>query len=369
MERWAIINKLILIFYIVLTLVYKETIGTSWAVFLLLIYLCINICSHLLTQRVLITLFLLTSSALSIIGSIYVYPLFLLLLPLSIVELLNIWTKQKVLAFILAVVPAFYVQSDMQAEYVLVTIYTFLTYTMGVIYHSKLLKRESQLDTLHIKQQKLIKQINDSDAYIKQSAYTFKLEERNRISQEIHDKIGHSITGALIQMEAAKRLVKVDQEKALVLLQNAIGITQDGIDSIRLTLKNMKPPTEQVGINRLKMYIDEFSAKHHKRTVLTYNGNVDWITPIQWKIIQENVTEALTNSLKYAEGNTQIAVDVQVLNKLIKVEVKDNGKGVEKIEKGLGIIGMEERTATIDGKVIIDGRDGFSVTTLLPTKQ
>jgi len=51
---------------------------------------------------------------------------------------------------------------------------------------------------------------------------------------------------------------------------------------------------------------------------------------------------------------------------MIKAEVKDNGKGVEKVKKGLGIRGMEERTAAINGKVIVDGRNGFSVTTLLP---
>lgn len=362
------INKLILIFYIALTLVYEETIGVSWAVFLLLMYFCINICSHLFTQRVLITLFLVTSVTISIIGSLYVYPLFMLLLPLSIVELLDLWAMPKLLTFIFAVVPAFYVQSDMQAEYVLVMMFTYLTYTIGVIYHMRLLERESQLDALRNKQQKLIKQINENDTYIRQSAYMFKLEERNRISQEIHDNIGHSITGALIQMEAAKTIMMADRKKAAELLQNAIGITQDGIDSIRLTLKNMKPPIEQVGMNRLKLYIDEVSVRHDKRTVLTYNGDIDRITPIQWKVIQENVMEALTNSLKYAGRNTQISVDVQVMNKLIKVEVKDNGKGAEKIEKGLGMIGMEERTAAVDGKVIADGSDGFSVTTLLPVK-
>jgi signal transduction histidine kinase len=53
---------------------------------------------------------------------------------------------------------------------------------------------------------------------------------------------------------------------------------------------------------------------------------------------------------------------------MIRVEVKDNGRGVQKITKGLGIIGMEERTAAINGTIIVDGTDGFSVTMLLPVK-
>ncbi|MEW9675767.1 histidine kinase [Lentibacillus sp. L22] len=366
MERWTIINKLVLIFFIVLTFVYQQTTGISWDVFLLLLYICINISLHLFRRRTFITLFLLASMVLSVIASIHVSPFFILLVPLSIIELFDQWTARKILPFVFAIIPVFYISVEIQPVYMLVAVYTFLTYTMGKMYHHKLVKSEEQLDAMRVTQHKLMKQINENDVFMKQSAYTFKLEERNRISQQIHDDIGHAITGALIQMEATKRLLKIDQEKAEELLQNAIGITQDGIERIRLTLKNMKPTTEQVGINRLKLYLDEFAAKHEKHTVLTYNGNMERITSFQWKIIQENITEALTNSLKYAENSTQITVDVKVLNKLIKVEVKDDGQGTEKIEKGLGIIGMEERTAALDGKIIIDGKDGFSVTTLLP---
>ncbi len=49
------------------------------------------------------------------------------------------------------------------------------------------------------------------------------------------------------------------------------------------------------------------------------------ISPIQWKIIGENVTEALTNAMKYADA-TVISIDIHVLNKMVKVQVKDNGK-------------------------------------------
>jgi signal transduction histidine kinase len=92
---------------------------------------------------------------------------------------------------------------------------------------------------------------------------------------------------------------------------------------------------------------------------------MDMITPIQWKIITENVTEALTNALKYSRA-TEISIEIHVLNRMVKAEVKDNGKGAQKVVKGLGIMGMEERTASVNGTVIVDGTNGFSVMTLLP---
>jgi len=57
---------------------------------------------------------------------------------------------------------------------------------------------------------------------------------------------------------------------------------------------------------------------------------------------------------------------VEVLNTLIKVEVKDDGIGCFRIEKGLGLSGIEERTMNLNGKVIFDGSSGFSVIILLP---
>jgi signal transduction histidine kinase len=365
-SQWAIVHKLILIFFIAWTVIDSESADVSWTVFSLLLYFCLNISFYLFKRRFARFLFLILSAILTVISSLYISPVFMLLLPLSIIELLlDLKLKREVFALVAALLPVFYVPSDWQALYVLAAVYTFLTYMMALSSWRKMAKQAVQLDDMRITREKLLKQINENDVLMKQSAYMYKLEERNRISQEIHDDVGHAITGALIQMEAAKKLLRSNPDKAGELLQNAIRITQDGIESIRFTLKNLKPSSEQVGINRLKLDIDAFAAKHDMRTLLTYQGNMERITPLQWKIIQENVTEALTNALKYA-ACTRIEVDVTVLNKLIRLVVKDNGKGDEHVRKGLGIAGMEERTAAIGGQILINGKQGFSVTTLIP---
>src|SRR5699024_6845162 len=170
-------------------------------------------------------------------------------------------------------------------------------------------KKDKQLDTMRLTHAGLRQKITENEAFIRQSTYMVKLEERNRISQQIHDDVGHAITGALIQMEAAKKMMDVDEKRAEELLTNAIGITKDGISSIHQTLRDLKPTTEQYGINQLKLYLDEFKANHPIQTTFTYQGDLDKISHLQWKVIQENVRETFTNTLKYAEA-TQISVDV-----------------------------------------------------------
>ncbi|WP_088043711.1 sensor histidine kinase [Bacillus sp. EAC] len=365
MERWIILNKFSIIMYIAFICIRNDISNFSWVLFTLLLYFCLNISIYILKKVSLIKFIIFLSIVLILCSNFLVQPLLLLLLPISILEIAVYFTSKKWVWLILAILPIFYIQDSYQAIYGLVTVVSFIIFSIVTSFNTRFRFKEDQIDKMRNTIQKLTKKLNDHNEFIEQSEYTFKLEERNRISQEIHDKIGHSMTGALFQMEAAKHLMSNDQDKALELLQNAINISKDGIENIRLTLKNMKPPTEQMGIHHMKLFIDEFSAKNELKTSFVYKGNLDLVTPIQWKIIHENVIEALTNSMKYADA-TEISIEIHVMNQMIKAQVKDNGKGKLKIKKGLGIIGMEERTASINGKIIVDGNIGFSVTTLLP---
>jgi signal transduction histidine kinase len=191
------------------------------------------------------------------------------------------------------------------------------------------------------------------------------MEERNSLAQNIHDKVGHSIAGSLIQLEAATVMLEKDQEKAKDIIRNVINVLKEGMENIRLTLRNIKPAAEQLGINRLKIILDEFSANYEIRATLSYSGNLDAVKHSYWRIIMDNTKEALTNVLKYSSASA-VTVKIEVLNKLVRIEIKDNGIGAFLIKKGLGLHGMEERVENAGGRLIIDGTAGFSVIMLLP---
>ncbi|MGV2966962.1 sensor histidine kinase [Paenibacillus sp. AGC30] len=368
MELWTMSIKAILLSYVVIQSYVSVGSISPWYMLYILLYLCLNISIHITKKGSVTTIVLLLSMLVTAMSSSYIQPLLLLLLPLNIYELFTIYLRKRGIILFLMMVPLLLLSQEFQAilvTYGLVAMLSFLFYLLLNTYINKNadLKEDIEKRNEHIQQ--LTKSLNENKEYIRQSDYTIKLEERNRLSQEIHDKIGHSMTGALIQMEASKRLFTSDPNKSAELLQNAINISKDGIESIRLVLKNMKPPKEQLGMNRMKLFVDEFSAKHTFRTSLTHEGNVDIITPIQWKVIQENTKEALTNAMKYSNA-TFVSIHIEVLRSLIKVDVSDNGKGEQKVIKGLGLIGMEERAASVSGTIIVDGSRGFSVTTLIP---
>lgn len=366
MEQWIIFSKLTVLIYIGLMYVHEEMFHTQWPVFLSIIYICLNIAMYIVKKGMIRYSFIFLSIVLTILAYFYIELSFILLLPMSFYEFVSPLVKKMFFTYLFSFVPLIFIEdAKLQFIYGLSATLHFLIFMMTKKYTNRLIMLETEQDQMRKDVQKLTSSLHENNEYIKQSEYTIKLEERNRLSQEIHDQIGHSMTGALIQMEAAKRMIDIDKEKAVELLQNAIHISSEGIERIRVTLKNMKPAVEQIGINKMRLFIDEFMMKHEIKTIFLHKGNVDIISPIQWKIIHENITEALTNCLKYSEA-TFIGIEIHVLNKFIKVEVKDNGKGIDKLKKGLGIIGMEERTASLNGKIIVDGSNGFSVTTLLP---
>jgi len=367
-ELWTMSIKAILLSYVVIQSYVSVGSISPWYILYILIYLCLNISIHITKKVSITTIVLLLSLLVTAVSSTYIQPLLLLLLPLNIYELFTIYLRKRRIILFLMVVPLLLLSPEPQAilvTYGLVAMLSFLYYHLLNTYINKNAELKEDIEKRNEHIQQLTKSLNENKEYIRQADYMIKLEERNRMSQEIHDKIGHSMTGALIQMEASKRLFTSDPNKAAELLQNAIHISKDGIESIRLVLKNVKPPTEQLGMNRIRLFVDEFSAKHMIRTSLTHEGNVDIITPIQWKVIQENTKEALTNAMKYSNA-TFISIHIEVLRSLIKVEVSDNGKGEQKVIKGLGLIGMEERAASVSGTIIVDGSRGFSVTTLIP---
>ena len=84
---------------------------------------------------------------------------------------------------------------------------------------------------------------------------------------------------------------------------------------------------------------------------------------------KENLVETLTNTLKHS-GADEFSLKISVMNKVIRAEFKDNGKGSDSFRKGTGLTAIEERTVLTDGKCIFPAQtDGFSVVNIFSLKE
>lgn len=364
-ELWPLANKAAIVAYLLLYSYWNHS-TSPWLVLAVLGYSAVSVAAAIVHRLHL------PHQILAAISAVYVFvcafrleELFLLLLPVAIGELASLAGRRRQAILPALLVPIPILSREHLPVYFLTASLTGLLQFGIYGYAVRLARQEEVYEQMKEKLAGLTRSLRESSEFFRQSAYTIKLEERNRLSQQIHDELGHSMAGALIQMEAARRLMPQDHARANELLGNAISISKEGLDRIRLTLKDVKPKAEEMGIQRLRLFVEKIAAEHLIQATFAFKGDMGVITALQWKVIQENAVEAVTNSLRYSRGSA-VHLEVQVLNRFVKATTADNGRGAEKVVKGLGILGMEERAAALGGTVTVDGTNGFCATTLLP---
>jgi len=364
MDNWLLLTKGTIILYAV-TKIIAQPSKIPIFLLMLLIYLSVNILSYIVKKDCLKKLYVILSMIVLVMAFFAVNQLFILLLPINIYELLADDVLKKWLPLMLLFFGFALKTTTIFPEGILVCLFSFLVIFIAeqTLKRIEFLKRDQEV--LRERNNSLDMKLSRELDYENQIKYLSQLEERNKIAQVIHDQIGHSLAGSLMQLEAAKLLMETDRHQAQALMGKVIGILREGMENLRVTLRSIKPAPEQMGINRLKLLCDSFAVNQTLKVALHYQGDLEIISYRHWKVICENVVEALTNSLKYSEA-TLIKVNLEVLHKYLKIEVKDNGLGATGVRKSLGITGIEERTESLGGKVIIDGSQGFSVITLLP---
>lgn len=211
---------------------------------------------------------------------------------------------------------------------------------------------------------KLMEKLAYMDNYRKHTNTMAQINERNYIAQSLHDKLGHSVTSSIMQLQVSKAMMDKDKNLSMEYLNSAIENLTEGMDDIRLVLRNLKPQEEIIGIESIKTLLSEFQNNSKIFTEIKVVGDITKIDSSYWIVIEDNLKEALTNAYKYSNA-TKVEMDIEVYNKFIRIDIKDNGIGSEKISKGLGLRGMEERIKSIDGTISFISSNGFSISMII----
>ena len=191
------------------------------------------------------------------------------------------------------------------------------------------------------------------------------LQDKTRLSQELHDKLGHRINGSIYQLEACRAIASVDPRKADEILNRVNNSLREGMDEIRALLRRERPDSRRMALLQLNSLCEECRAQYGIEAVLNISGDSGRIDDRMWSVIFDNCCEAVTNALKYSQCS-RIDIEINVLNKMLRCCVSDNGKGCGLIHDGMGIRGMKQRIGQLGGTVDISGNDGFRINMLIP---
>jgi signal transduction histidine kinase len=194
------------------------------------------------------------------------------------------------------------------------------------------------------------------------------MEERKRITREIHDVIGYSMTNIIMMMEAVTDMMRRDPGKVGELVSLARRNAEEGLDEIRhalhlLRAQEQPPATSLDAIVRLAR---NFQTATGVQVALEL-GNVPTTMerPIE-ETLYHLVQEALTNSFRHGKA-TLVKIMMWMTERLLIVNIWDNGTGAGAFSEGIGLAGMRERLARLGGTLGIRTTDGgFQVTAEIP---
>ena len=191
------------------------------------------------------------------------------------------------------------------------------------------------------------------------------LQDKARLSQALHDKLGHRINGSIYQLEACRAIAASNPQKADEILARVTQSLREGMDEIRAVLRNERPDGKRMALLRLNQLCEECKSQYGIDAQLTIEGDSGRINETMWSVIYDNCCEAVTNAMKYARCD-RMHIEIRVLNQMLRCCVSDNGKGCEDIRDGMGLEGIKRRVAQLGGAAHISGDEGFTINMLIP---
>lgn len=107
--------------------------------------------------------------------------------------------------------------------------------------------------------------------------------------------------------------------------------------------------------------MERFSVNYEIKTDFLVEGDTEKIPAPIWNCLKDNLTEALTNTVKHSNAS-EFALKIHVYDKIIRAEFSDNGSGGIGFSKGMGLDGIEDRVAVCGGKCLFQyGVTGFKI--------
>lgn len=185
------------------------------------------------------------------------------------------------------------------------------------------------------------------------------IEERNRIARDLHDTIGHSMTGVIMGMEIVDELIEEDIDKAREMVKYLKGTARDNLVKVREVVETLKSDDDiSKGVESIQELIDSFTRNSNVDIIFAIEGERVKVTPDINIALYRAIQEGLTNGVRHGQA-TEFNITLKYEDDFIELFMKDNGTGATTIEKGQGLKGMEERFLSLGGEVKFYSEDGF----------
>ena len=205
--------------------------------------------------------------------------------------------------------------------------------------------------------------------YAKEMEKVAQTKERNRLAREIHDTLGHALTGIITGIDACVMLMDAAPDAAKEQLKVIGDVARQGIKDVRRSINALRPDAlEKIILEQaLRQMIDEMSRSTGVDIVFQCDTSINAFNQDEEDIIYRIVQESITNSIRHGKASH---IDVCITREfnILKINLSDNGVGCKNVKKGFGLHHMEERLQLLNGNLEYDGSDGFKIYAQIPIR-
>jgi signal transduction histidine kinase len=186
-------------------------------------------------------------------------------------------------------------------------------------------------------------------------------DERRRISRELHDEVGQLLSAAVFGLGNARSALKNgDTARALHELQVVEEMTERNASVVRNISLLLRPTMlDDLGlIPALKWLAREMSRTGPIAVDVAADAFADDLPEEHRTCIFRIVQEAIRNASRHS-GATQVRIYLNEHAGRIRLSIQDDGKGFNpREERGLGILGIQERASRLAGSLEVDSKPG-----------
>ena len=175
--------------------------------------------------------------------------------------------------------------------------------------------------------------------------------ERVRLARELHDEIGQSVTGLMLEIDQVANRAPAELEGQLGEIREA---TRAIGDEIREIVRRLRPEVlDDLGLRRAlialtEQFSDQTGIALERRLSNELNGLSDEAELVIYRVAQES----LTNVARHAHAS-QVLVELRRGEPGVRLRVVDDGAGLAGADPGSGLQGMRERAMLVGAKLTI----------------
>ena len=202
------------------------------------------------------------------------------------------------------------------------------------------------------------------------------MQERERLSRELHDGAAQLVADLLLRLDTIKELVESGhREEAEAELERLHGVADEIFEDIGESITGLRTNVTERGlIGALQDYVDKLEERHQIRMSLRTDGVADQLSPLAALQVFRLIQEALTNVRKHANAREATVTLISDGPDRLSVVIADDGQGFAPGSqrngkaRPLGLTSMRERVEALGGtfQVNSDLGSGTQVTATIP---